>query len=105
MKRWMLAGVLLVAMPACAKTECAWVLWGQPQGAGCISANRWRPLGSYPSRRKCLETMAVVFGLPATFPQGDDVVTSFRMIRRTNFAGQEGVQEHGLCLPDTASPK
>lgn len=95
-----IATVMLVALPTLAWAECAWVLWGQPQVRGYIVANRWRPLGSFPSRAKCVEGMATLFGLPH-LSNTDDVVAGMRKIRRTEFAGRDGVEEHGVCLPDT----
>ena len=81
---------ILLASPAPASTQCAWILWIQPQVNVYISQNMWIPLRSWDNHQECEVALSALFKL------GKDGGAW----RKTQFSGQE-VWERGVCLPDS----
>jgi hypothetical protein len=71
----------------------AWILWIQPQAAGYVVDNLWRPLDAYPEEQSCRAE------LQRRFKKND----RGEWVRMTTFSGHS-MPEIGVCLPETVQP-
>jgi len=71
----------------------AWILWIQPQNAGYVGDNLWRPLDAYSNEQNCRVE------LQRQFRKND----RGEWVRMTTFSGVS-LPEIAVCLPETVQP-